>query len=277
MLLSSFLINCSGSASINEENTDDKKQLLTPDQQKQKALEFFINGGVFETQGNYKSAAAEYEKALLYDSTAGLYYTLAKNYVYLNKLPLALNYSQKALKLDSSEIDYYDLLADIYNYGNKTDSAIVTLEKAIKIDSTNIELNYKLARLYENDKPLKAVKLYSRILYQLGPDWSVLTRIAELQERLGNNDEAIGALKKLLAIDPANIPLKKMLIEFNLKAKKYDDGILLADEILELMPDDLETREAKAKLLLGKNDWEGASKEFDYILDQPNVNFDAKN
>jgi len=113
-------------------------------------------------------------------------------------------------------------------------------------------------------------------LYQIGPDWSVLTRIAELQERLGNNDEAISALEKLLAIDPANIPLKKMLIEFNLKAKKYDEGILLADEILELMPDDIETREAKAKLLLGKNDWAGASKEFDYILDQPDVKLDAK-
>lgn len=77
------------------------------------------------------------------------------------------------------------------------------------IDSLNIELNYKLARLYETDKPLKAVKLYTRILSQLGPEWSVLTRIAELQERLGNNEEAINAIKKLLVIDPANIPLKK--------------------------------------------------------------------
>jgi tetratricopeptide (TPR) repeat protein len=83
-------------------------------------------------------------------------------------------------------------------------------------------------------------------------------------------------LKKLLAIDPANIPLKKMLVEFNLKAKKYDEGILLIDEILELMPYDLEARETKAKLLLGKNDWEGASKEFDYLLDQPDINLDAK-
>jgi len=276
IILLVVFISCSGSTAITDEKTDDNKSDLSADQKKKKALEFFINGGVFESQGNYESAAGQYEKALLYDSSAGLYYTLAKNYVYLNKLVLALNYSQKALKLDSSKIEYYDLLADIYNYGNKTESAIATLEKAIKIDSMNIELNYKLARLYEVDKPLKAVKLYNRILYQLGPDWSVLTRVAELQERLGNNDEAINALTKLLAIDPANIPLKKMLIEFNLKAKKYDDGLLLADEILELMPDDLETREAKAKLLLGKNDWEGASKEFDYILDQPDVSLDAK-
>jgi tetratricopeptide (TPR) repeat protein len=111
---------------------------------------------------------------------------------------------------------------------------------------------------------------------QLGPDWSVLTRIAELQERLGNNDEAINAVKKLQAIDPANIPLKKMLVEFYLKAKKYDKGIPLIDEIIEIMPYDLEARETKAKLLLGKDDWAGASKEFDYLLDQPDVNLDAK-
>jgi tetratricopeptide (TPR) repeat protein len=276
IFLSAFLINCSGSLPVIEEKTDDNKPILTPEQQKKKAMEFFINGGVFESQGNYESAVLQYEKALIYDSSAGLYYTIAKNYVYLNKLSLALNYSQKALELDSTKLEYYDLLADIYNYGNQTELAIAIYEKAIALDSMNIELNYKLARLYEVDKPLKAVKLYNRILYQLGPDWSVLTRIAELQERLGNSDEAINALKKLLAIDPANIPLKKMLIEFNLKAAKYDDGILLADEILELMPDDLETREAKAKLLLGKNDWEGASKEFDYLLDQPEVNLDAK-
>lgn len=276
IFLSAFLINCSGSSPVHEEKTDDNKPILTSEQQKKKAMEFFINGGVFESQGNYESAVNQYEKALLYDSSAGLYYSLAKNYVYLDKLSAALNFSQKALALDSTKIEYYDLLADIYNYGNKTESAIATLEKASELDSMNIELNYKLARLYEKDKPLKAVKLYNRILNQIGPDWSVLTRIAELQERLGNNDEAIEALEKLLAIDPANVPLKKMLIEFNFKAKRYDEGILLVDEILELMPYDLEARETKAKLLLGKDDWEGASKEFDYLLDQPDVNLDAK-
>jgi tetratricopeptide (TPR) repeat protein len=276
ILLSAFLINCSGSSPTIEEKIDDKKTVLTSEQMKKKAIEFFINGGVFESQGNYEAAVGQYEKALMYDSSAGLYYTLAKNYVYLNKLSPALINSQKALALDSTKIEYYDLLADIYNYGNQKDSAVKVLESAVKIDSTNIELDYKLARLYEDDKPLQAVKLYNRILMQLGPDWSVLTRVAELQEKLGNNDEAINAIKKLQAIDPANIPLKKMLIEFYLRAKKYDEGITLADEIIELMPYDLEVRETKAKLLLGKDDWTGAAKEFDYLLDQPDVNLDAK-
>ena len=239
-------------------------------------MEYFVNGGVFEAQGNYEAASKEYEKALKYDSTAGLYYTLAKSYLYQNKLSPALNYSQKAIMLDSSKIEYFDLLSDIYNYGNQPESAISSLELALKLDSMNIELNYKLARLYEKDRPIKAIRIYNRILYQLGPDWSVLTRIAELQDRLGNSDEAINALKKLLALDPANIPLKKMLIEFYIKAKRYDEALSFTNEIIELMPFDLEAREKKAKILLAKNDWQGASKEFNYLLEQPDVNLDAK-
>ena len=78
VLISTFFINCSGSSPIVEEKTDDKKPVLTAEQQKKKALEFFINGGVFESQGNYESAVGQYEKALLYDSSAGLYYYSGK-------------------------------------------------------------------------------------------------------------------------------------------------------------------------------------------------------
>ncbi len=276
LLLSTFLVNCSGSSAVTEQKSDDNKPVLTAAQKKQKALEFFINGGVLEVQGNFEAAAGQYEKALKYDSSAGIYYSLAKNYLYLSKLADALKYAVNAVGMDSTQIEYYDLLSDIYNYGNQKESAVKVLEKALELDSNNIEINYKLAHLYEDDKPLKAVRMYSRILSMLGPDWSVLSRIAELQERLGNNDEAINTIKKLQSLDPANIPLKKMLVQFYLKAKKYDEGILLCDEILELMPFDLEVREAKAKLLIGKNDWAGASKEFDYLLDQPDVNLDAK-
>jgi tetratricopeptide (TPR) repeat protein len=276
ILLSAFLINCSGSDAIVDEKQQEKKTIISKEESKKKALEFFVNGGVYETQGNYEAAITQYEKALSYDTTAGLYYTLAKCYVHLNKLSPALVYSQKSVELDSSKVEFYDLLSDIYTYGNQTNSAITILEKAIKLDSMNIDLNYKLARLYEEDKPVQAVKLYNRILTQVGPEWSVLSRIAELQERLGNSDEAINAITKLLAIDPANTMLKKMLIEFYLRAGRFDEGLVLVDEILELMPYDLEARESKAKLLLGKNDWTGASKEFDYFLDQPDVTLDSK-
>ncbi len=271
-----FLLNCSGGSSIDKIQENNKLPAITSEERKKMALEYFINGGVFESQGNYESAVVQYEKALQYDTTAGIYFTLAKNYVYLNRLSPALTNAQKALELDSSEVEFYDLLADIYNSGNQKESAVTTLEKAVKFDSLNIELNYKLARLYEDDRPLKAIGIYNKILSQVGPDWSVLTRIAELHEKLGNNDDAIKSIEKLIKLDPANVPLKKMLIEFYLKAGYFDKGINLVDEILELMPYDLEAREVKANLLVGKNDWKGAAKEYEYLLSQPDIKLDAK-
>ena len=271
-----LFFNCSGQEIVLTEKKTVEKSDFSEEDGKKKAIEYFIDGSIFEAQGNYEAALKQYEYSLKLDSSAGLFYAIAKCNLNLNKLSQALIFSQKSVQMDSGKIEYYDLLSDIYTYGNQNNSAILVLEKAMTLDSTDIDLNYKLARLYEDDKPVKAVKLYNRILARLGPEWSVLSRVAELQERLGNNEEAVDAIKKLLSIDPSNIPLKKMLIEFYLRTGKFDDGLLLVDEILELMPYDLEARESKAKLLLGKNDWSGASKEFDYFLDQPDVTLESK-
>lgn len=271
-----YLFNgCSGSTAV----VNDNKNIVTTEKAEKnpkKALEYFINGGIYETVGNYEAALTQYEKALMYDTSAGLYYTLAKCNFYLNKLAPALKYARNALDLDSQKVDYYDLLSDIYNYGNKKESAIQTLEQALKLDSLNIELNYKLARLYEDNKPAKAVTIYTRLLNQLGPEWSILTRVAELQEKLGNNEEAINTLKRLLTLDPSNIQLKKLVIEYLFRAKKYDEAMTLVNEIIEIMPYDLEARETKAKIFLAKDDWKKAADEFGYIMAQPDVDLEAK-
>lgn len=278
LLLNISLIfqNCSPGVKV-AESVDELKNLgLSNSEKKNLALDYFISGSVYENLGNYEAAVEQFEKALKYDTSAGIYYTLAKNYFYLNRLSAALNNAQQAILLDSSKIDFYDLLSDIYNYGNQKESAIIALERALLVDSSNLDINFKLARLYEQDRPNQAIEIYNRILSQIGNDWTVLRRVAELYERLSNNDGAIESLEKLLSLDPSNVPLKKMLIEFNTRAGYYDKGIELVDEIIELMPYDLEAREMKAKLLLAKNNWQGAAKEFEYLLNQPDVTLDAK-
>ena len=268
--------NCSSTQPVAQKENGSKDSLLNQEENNKIALDHFISGGIYESEGNYEAAVKQYENALKFDSSAGIYYSLAKGYLYLNRLSAALSSAQQSLKLDSSQIEYYDLLANIYSYGNQNELAINTLEKALIIDSTNLDINFKLAKLYEQNKPNLSIKMYNKILSQIGPDWTVLRRVAELYERLGNNDEAIKTLEKLLSLDPANVPLKKMIIEFNVKAGHYDRGIELVDEIIELMPYDLEAREMKAQLLIAKNDWTGASKEFEYLINQPDVNLDAK-
>ena len=216
---------------------------------KNKAMEYFINGSVFEAKGNYADAILEFQDALKYDSSAGIYYALAKNYFNLRKIPQSLLYARKAVSMNPSQLEYKSLLADVFSTASQFDSAAVVLEKMIAQDSTSLTSYYRLARIYEDSKPLSAINIYRKLTNVIGPDWNVLSRVAELYEKLGNLDEAANTVKELLKIDPGNNSLYKLLVEYYSKAKEYDNALEAVDDLLELDPDDLEAREEKAQNL----------------------------
>ena len=102
------------------------------------ALNHFIDGSIAEAKGDYSGAILEFQDALRLAPNAGIYYALAKNYLALNKLSLAMENARKSIQLDSTQVDYYNVLADIYLAGRQNDSAAVVLNKTIKLDSANI-------------------------------------------------------------------------------------------------------------------------------------------
>ncbi|HEY6907528.1 MAG TPA: tetratricopeptide repeat protein [Ignavibacteriaceae bacterium] len=247
-----------------------------PGDAKTKALEYFINGSVLETKGDYAGAILEFQDALKYDKSAGIYYAISKNYYYLGKIPQALQNAKAAVALNPEKIDYKSLLADIFSSASQFDSAAVVLENMIAQDSTSLTSYYRLARIYENSKPLSAIKIYRKLTDVIGPEWNVLIRIADLYEKMGNTDEAANTIKELLKIDPGNSSLYKMLIDYYARAEKYDEAIGAADDYLQLNPEDFEVREKKAQVYLSKGDWEAAAKEYSYLLSKPGVSLDAK-
>jgi tetratricopeptide (TPR) repeat protein len=178
--------------------------------------------------------------------------------------------------LNSSKIEYYELLADIFNSARQNDSAAVIYEKIILMDSTNYSAYYKLARIYEITKPLKAIELYNKLTVFVGPDWSILMRVGELYEKLGDNESAANSVVKLLTIDPSNTALQKLLIEIYERGKKYDKALEIVNDILESSPGDLDAHERKAQLYIVQNKWEDASREYDILLKQPEIPFEGK-
>ncbi len=278
--VSLFVIGCSApKESVQSIVTDDTSVALLNDKNfnpSVEAMDQFINGSLAEAKGDYANAIIDYQDALRISHRPGIYFALAKNYFYLNKLSLALENSKTALKLDSSKIDYYNLLADIYTSGKQYDSAAVVLSSVIRHDSSDIDAYYKLARIYESDKPLKAIKIYNKITGIIGPDWSVLIRVAELNANLGNYDDAASSIKQLLTIDPSNSSLQKLLAEYFQRAKKYDDALKIINDVISLYPDDLDARERKAQIYLAEDKWKEAADQYDYIIKQHDVPFDIK-
>ncbi len=281
LLVSAFIfVQCSSNEVVNKnENKNSSQEIIkktVTKENSQKALSHFIDGSVAEAKGDYASAILEYQDALRLDPNAGVYYGLAKNYYALNKLSLALQNSKKSVELDSQKVDYYELMADIYTSANQPDSSALVLNKIIGIDSTNIEAYYQLARIYEKNRPSDAIKIYNELTKRIGPEWSVLSRVAEMYEKLGDFDKASETIQKLLTLDPANSSLQKLLVQTYVSAKKYDKALSLVNDILELTPDDLEAHETKAQIYLAQDDWTSASKEYSYILNQKDVPLDAK-
>lgn len=271
------ILSCSSSNVVKSSEEGVKTSVLLPTEQLKKiALENFIDGNIYLQQGNYTAALKKFETALQFDTTAGLLYTYSRTALYSNKLNVALEAARKAVELDSSQSEYFDLLSDIYNLGRQKDSAIIVLEKATELFPTNQNFYYKLARLYQDDRPLKAIEMYEKILNLIGPEWNVLFRLLELNNKLNNIDGVVNSIKRLLEIDPSNVQLKKSLIENLLKANRNPEALTLVDELLELYPDDLEIIQKKAQILLSENKWEEAYKTLSTVLDDKKINLDAK-
>ncbi len=285
LLISAVLLliyaGCSSSekTTVKDEEIQNDEQIsetASPADNKNKATEFFINGSILETKGDYAGAILEFQDALKYDTSAGIYYALGKNYYNLGKTPQALQYTKKAVQLEPERMEYKSQLADIFSSASQFDSAAVVLEDMIARDSTSLTSYYRLARIYENSKPLSAIRIYKKLVGVIGADWNVLIRVAELYEKMGNIEDAANTIKELLKIDPGNTSLYKLLIDYYTKAEDYDKALDAANDLLQMNPDDMEVREKKAQVYIDKGDWEDAAKEYSYILDKTDVPLNAK-
>lgn len=282
-LLLPVLIFAGCSATVEEAVKDDKPGTvqkpvfsIPPERMKDIATGLFIEGMGAEVKGDYNTAIEKFSEAIQFDESAGIYYSLAKNYYFIGRLANALNYSKKSIELGGEETDYLELLEEIYYSARQYDSSAIVLNRLIAIDSSNVNAYYKLARRYEDSKPLTAIGIYKKLMTLIGNDWVVLTRIAELYEKLDQPDEAIAAIEELLVLDPANLTVKKFLLDYYLKYKKYDKVISAADDILLLYPTDIDAIQKKGESLLRQNDWIAASAEYEKLIKDPAVIYDGK-
>ncbi len=283
-LIAFILGGCS--ASVDEVIKDGKPQVsekpekpsfsLPTERMKDIAMGLFIEGMGAEVKGDYNTAIEKFSEALQFDESAGIFYSLAKNYYFIGRLANALGYSKKSIELGGEQTDYLELLEEIYYSARQYDSSAIVLNKLIALDSSNVNAYYKLARRYEDNKPLTAICIYKKLMTIIGNDWVVLTRIAELYEKLDQPDEAIGAIEELLVLDPANLTVKKFLLDYYLKYSKYDKVISTADDILLLYPTDIDAIQKKGESLLRLNDWNSAAVQYEKLIKDPAVIYDGK-
>ncbi len=265
------------SSNMIKRGEEEQKSLVSGESYRQKiAREKFINGSVLELKGQLNDAINEYLEALKYDPQPGIHFSLAKNYYKLNKLSSALQYSRNSVQLEPDNTEYLFLLASIYSASRLDDSSIVTYERIIKKDSTNAAAYFQLAMLNEKNKPNSALAIYKKLIDLIGPEWNVLIRIIDLNDRLGNVDETISTFEDLVKLNPSDLRLQKVLIESYLKTKKFDKAQKLADEALISFPEDLNLYEMKGAIYVQTEEWQHAYEQYKKLLESEEINYENK-
>ncbi|MBI2420105.1 MAG: tetratricopeptide repeat protein [Ignavibacteriales bacterium] len=274
LLFSVFTWNGCGSSASARPDTESTKVKNTADSQK--AMDHYLSGLAEQAKGNSAGAIIEFQDALQYEQSASIYFSLGQNYFALNKLSLSLVNARRAYELDSLNTEYGYLLQDIYTAARLNDSAMIVLNNIIARDSTAYNAYYRLAQLCEGPKPTQAIAIYKRLIKGIGSEWTVLQRIAELYERLGDLKGCITTLDELRSMDPGNVDLELLMIEFLSKDKQSDKALLRLDDLLLLYPDNLNVIERKAQILIQNGKWKEAAESYKKAFADSSVSKEAK-
>ncbi|MBI4548678.1 MAG: tetratricopeptide repeat protein [Ignavibacteriae bacterium] len=230
------------------------------------ALTHFLEGSLLDQKGDYAKAILEYQDALKYKKDPAIYHAIAKDYSLLGKHELAIQMGREAVRLAPANRTYQESLAGIYITAFDLGSAIKVYEEIIHIDSSYMVGWLNLARLYQLQKPNKAIELYEAVIDRFGPNADAYFQLVQLYSSMNKLDRATEALKGMLAFDPGNIEIKKALGDTYLRQGSVDTALKIYSELVELHPGNLEVRAAIAHAYLVKQDYEHAAEQFDIVL-----------
>lgn len=226
-----------------EEKTGIKKQYT----ENTDAYNYYIKGRYFwdnRTPAAFDSAENNYKKAIDLDPKYALAYSgLADLFTYnqkglsqLEAIPLARNYADKALSLDSNLVEALTTIGFIQSaFDYNWDKAKLTLEKAIRLNP-----NYAFAHIYCGNLLQYTGENTDRGLQEIRKAKDLDPLSVSINWVLGRNyyyagklDSAEVQLKKAISINSKYILAKETLARVYLDKKKYDDAF----EIIRQLPE----------------------------------------
>jgi len=187
-----------------------------------KAKEYFISGTTLQIQGNrHAEAILEFQQSLRYDSSVVTLTAMARSYREINKLDLAFETVQRALQVDQSSRDAWELLAEIEILRGRYDEGLAAYERILELQPTKRQL-YTLARLYEPRNAQRAIEIFERIV-ATSPDVAKNMRLSSLYERVKNTKERTRVLESAAKLAPKDPQIAAEQTELYVEQARFDD------------------------------------------------------
>jgi tetratricopeptide (TPR) repeat protein len=201
-----------------------------------KAKDYVIRGSSLQMREQFAEAILEFQMALRYDSSAVIYYALAKNYAALAKFELASEYAALSVSKDSLFVPALELLADIYLNSDRIDEAISLYEKIIVLEPESKEYKFALAQSTELRNPERAAELYNQLLLDEDDEGTLYT-LAQLYKRNQQYDKYLQTLERLYAVN-SDSRVAYMMMNGYLRQQQFNKAIEFSVKLEQTLPID---------------------------------------
>ncbi|MEQ8173389.1 MAG: tetratricopeptide repeat protein, partial [Candidatus Eremiobacterota bacterium] len=192
-------------------------------------------GDIYTETGNVKKALEAYEYALRLDPENDLYYRQSGiEYARSGMTDHAIQAFLKALSLNPVASDY-NMLGNLYKEKGEFFIAIDYYNKAIKLNPCNLKACHSLASLYSHTgESEKAINTYKKILKIDPKNTMSYLGLAMEYDHLGQIEETIDMAKHALDIEPSNTLSHLILGNAYCRAGQSDKAINILRWAVEL-------------------------------------------
>jgi len=194
------------------------------------AEELFIDAMTLQQQERWAESLIDLNQALEKDSSAGIYYAIARAYIKLERFELGVKAMEKSLELNSSFLPTLEMLVEMYMQQNSISKALTVYEKILEVDNSYMRrLNY--ANILEKYKPLESIEKYEVLLEEDPKNEKLILKLLKLYKATNKKDKYVKLSRQYYELDKSNSKIAIDLFDSYLDNKDYKSSLELLGEI----------------------------------------------
>lgn len=273
-----FFLFAFGACKSSKNAVSSKEKSTLSEKDKIELMGEFVDGTREKITGNFEKAAHHFQKCLKIDPNhAASMYELATIYEFQKKDALALYLMKEATRIDSQNEWYRLLLATLYGKNGYFNEAAKIYKQLAQDYQGKIEYYYEWANalLFQN-KYKDAIEVYEEIESKIGVSEEISLQKEKIWLRIGNQENAVAELKKLIREFPKEAKYYGMLAELYQSQGKTDLAMETFNELKAIDPKNPYVHLSLSNFYREKGEKEKSFEEMQIAFSNSDLNIDAK-
>lgn len=243
-----------------------------------RAVDYYLNGALYDFQEQYEKALLEYYQALLYDSTSSqILKAIGRDLIRTHRFESAREYLHRSLKYDPLDRETLYYLAEAYFNLKDYQNSAAYFEKLWELDPYNSSVERNLIYIYSYlGAADKLTNFYERMIETHGYEEETVSQLYSLLIKARKLEEARQLVNELIQSHPNESMNWVLLGDLSETIHDTTRAIEAYQKALILDPDDGEALIQLYQLLRAQNDWEQLAAVLEKVVEDNPANTEAR-